>query len=54
MKKTSAKIIIALFFVICLTIQLGIGIFAARDTVGDLDGNGSINKDDAIHLLGDT
>ncbi|MBR5252523.1 MAG: dockerin type I repeat-containing protein, partial [Clostridia bacterium] len=54
MKKASIKILFALFFAVCLTLQLSMGVFAARDAVGDLDGNGLINKDDAIHLLGNT
>ena len=54
MKKINYKIMLAVIFTLALMLQLALGTLAARDAVGDLDGNGVIDKDDAIHLLGNS
>ena len=54
MKKINYKIMLAVIFTLVLMFQLALGTLAARDAVGDLDGNGVIDKDDAIHLLGNS
>ena len=54
MSKRIRRILLAATLVIMATVLFSINVFAARDAVGDLNRDGVVDSEDAIHLLGYT